>query len=98
MDTFSKDALNLALNEFADIDAVACTQFDEGLVPLVVELRPDILSFEGHLGDDLIAEILGEFLDVLDARVFDFLARDLADRAERHLRIPRDNLPLIARM
>jgi hypothetical protein len=48
MDTFREDALYLALDKFADVDAIACADLDEGFVPLWVQFRADVFAIEAH--------------------------------------------------
>lgn len=87
MDTLSKNALNLAFNEFTDVDAVTCTQFDKDLVPVSIELRPDVLAFEGHLGGRVFAKICSELFQVLDPWRSDCAVCNFFDRRVRDPRV-----------
>jgi hypothetical protein len=57
MDTFREDALDLALDKFANVDAVAGADFDKSFVPLRVELGSNVLTVEGHALGPITREI-----------------------------------------
>lgn len=48
MDSLTHHSLNLALDEFGDVDTIYIANDDEVGVDLRVQLRADILAIEGH--------------------------------------------------
>lgn len=98
MDSLTHHPLYLGLNEGADLNVIGFADGYEGLVDFGVELGSNVFAVEGHLGGSGIAKVLRELFNVLDARVFNFLARDLLDCAERHFSLLGYPLPLVSRM
>lgn len=50
MDSLRQNALYLALNKFADVNAVPGADLDQRLMPVRIQLRPNVLAIQGHLG------------------------------------------------
>jgi hypothetical protein len=48
MDTLTHHTLDLALDEFAELDAIGITNRNEGGVDLWIQLRADVLAVKGH--------------------------------------------------
>lgn len=64
----------------------------------VGDAESKVLERNGHLSGGLIAKVLREFFDVLDARILNFFPGNFLDCTQGHLRIPGNCLPAVTRM